>query len=212
MCTSNDKTRRSGRTQDARGRTVTLLDPVPLYVFGRHDVIDKASLESVMITIDPKIAATGSIRSRRRIGIIIASVVVLVAVIGLGAIIASGDKTALRTLTMPHMFLPLICGVVIPFIIIRAERMRTLARVMLSHRLCPHCGYDLRDREVEDDGATVCSECGSAWNLADVEESQPATLSTDDRASNRRFKVLLVIGVTLLGVLLISFLVYEFTN
>jgi transcription initiation factor TFIIIB Brf1 subunit/transcription initiation factor TFIIB len=37
---------------------------------------------------------------------------------------------------------------------------------MLKHRRCPHCGYDIRGLPVDpQDGATVCPECGCAWEL-----------------------------------------------
>ena len=176
MGESEATTHRTGHTRDARGKPVKLLDPVPLYMLGRSDVIERGSLDSVMMELDPALATTGAKRTRLRFVIIIVCAIVVLAVIGQVAIIATGDKNALRTLTKPYFFLPVILGMVLPFIIIRAERMKKLKRVMLGHRLCPHCGYDLRNRPVEDDGATVCSECGSAWNLNEVDDIDDAGL------------------------------------
>ena len=68
-----------------------------------------------------------------------------------------------------------------------AMRMRSL-RVLLAHRRCAHCGYDLSRSERDPaDGATVCPECGCAWNLdesasagGESSEAQPS-LSTRSR-------------------------------
>jgi hypothetical protein len=50
----------------------------------------------------------------------------------------------------------------------RGVRFQRITKVMLQHRRCPHCGYDLRDLPVDGaDGATVCPECGCAWRLSD---------------------------------------------
>lgn len=212
MSGSGDTTRRAGHTRDARGKSVKLLDPVPLYMLGRSDVIERDSLESVMMELDPTLATTGAKRIRRRLVIIIGSAIVVLAVIGQIAIVATGDKNALRTLMKPYFFLPMIVGMVLPFIIIRAERMKKLTRVMLGHGLCPHCGYDLRNGSIEEDGATVCSECGSAWNLAEVEAREVVTLPDGERASNRRFKILLIAGLIAFALLVVSFLIVEFNN
>jgi hypothetical protein len=40
-----------------------------------------------------------------------------------------------------------------------------LLRAMTRTGLCPSCGYSIGDREPEDDGCTVCSECGAAWRM-----------------------------------------------
>lgn len=36
---------------------------------------------------------------------------------------------------------------------------------LLCTRHCGGCGYDLRQLPAEDDGCTVCPECGAAWRL-----------------------------------------------
>jgi len=46
----------------------------------------------------------------------------------------------------------------------RQVRFKRIAGVMLRHLRCPHCGYDLRLLPTDPaDGATVCPECGCAW-------------------------------------------------
>jgi hypothetical protein len=46
------------------------------------------------------------------------------------------------------------------------ERLPRIRLVMLKHRRCPHCGYNLRGLPpCPEDNATVCPECGCAWRL-----------------------------------------------
>ncbi len=40
-----------------------------------------------------------------------------------------------------------------------------LVRLMLEHRQCPACDYNLRSLPMEHDGCTVCPECGAAWRM-----------------------------------------------
>lgn len=51
----------------------------------------------------------------------------------------------------------------------RGARFQRIRKIMLEHRRCPHCGYDLRELRCDDsDQATVCPECGCAWQLMRV--------------------------------------------
>jgi hypothetical protein len=65
------------------------------------------------------------------------------------------------------IYLPLALGVfLIPLLIARRMRGGRAPGAMLRSGLCPHCGYDLRGSPAdEEDGATVCPECGCAWRL-----------------------------------------------
>ena len=48
----------------------------------------------------------------------------------------------------------------------RQARNQRIHLIMLKHRHCPHCGYDIRGLPTDsEDGATVCPECGCAWRL-----------------------------------------------
>ncbi len=52
----------------------------------------------------------------------------------------------------------------------RAKYGNRVASVMLEHRHCPRCGYDIRSLPADtEDGATVCPECGCAWKLGDAD-------------------------------------------
>jgi len=62
------------------------------------------------------------------------------------------------------------CGVFTVFIAFwtgaRNNRHKRIRQVMLVHRRCPHCRYDIRGLPIDPtDGATVCPECGCAWKL-----------------------------------------------
>jgi hypothetical protein len=66
-------------------------------------------------------------------------------------------------------FLCLMSGPLIAYRIARSGYASRVVSVMLKHRHCPHCGYDLRLLPVDpQDGATVCPECGCAWRLGEA--------------------------------------------
>ena len=125
-----------------------------------------------------------------------ASIVALVGLVGL--LYALGDASARRdlvsTLLNPAIMTPsIVCGVIMPWLSARQARMRNIRSVMLAHKRCPHCGYNLLGLPVEpDDGATVCPECGAAWRLDDV-----AGIPSRAEDASRRTKALLLTGVLL---------------
>jgi hypothetical protein len=50
----------------------------------------------------------------------------------------------------------------------KRSRFAHVAAAMLKHLRCPHCGYHLRGLPADpDDGATICPECGCAWQLSE---------------------------------------------
>lgn len=42
---------------------------------------------------------------------------------------------------------------------------RKIGAVLLAHRRCVQCAYDLAGCKPDSDGCTTCPECGSAWRL-----------------------------------------------
>jgi hypothetical protein len=49
----------------------------------------------------------------------------------------------------------------------RRGRAKRIGELMLKHRRCPHCGYDVHGLTADPaDGATICPECGCAWMLS----------------------------------------------
>jgi hypothetical protein len=41
----------------------------------------------------------------------------------------------------------------------------SVAVVFIQERICPSCLYDLQNLPPQEDGCTVCPECGAAWRL-----------------------------------------------
>jgi hypothetical protein len=48
-----------------------------------------------------------------------------------------------------------------------------IVRSMLTEKRCPACGYDIASARVEEDGCTVCPECGGAWKTPEVADPEP---------------------------------------
>ncbi len=159
---SGDDLARAGRTRDARGRVVKLLDPVPLYLLKRHDVIDAEALQGIITDVEPGMS------SRRK-------TLLLVAMLGSGALAfiaaavaiegAAAWSDLLGTLLKPAIMPAVIVGVIAPVLAAWQERLRRVRRIMLRHRRCPHCGYGLIGVPAAEDGATVCPECACPWRL-----------------------------------------------
>ncbi len=147
------------RIKDARGRKVTQLDPVALYLLRRHDVIEAESLNAianekgVRIAIGERAALIGGLCGA------------LLALSFLSYAFITGD---IRNAPFATGLLYL-CS--LPWMIwygIKKKRFGKVAAAMLKHLRCPHCGYDIRGLPIDpEDGATVCPECGCAWRLDD---------------------------------------------
>ena len=60
------------------------------------------------------------------------------------------------------------------------SRFGKIAAAMLKYLRCPHCGYDLRLLPADPAaGATVCPECGCAWQLVDQTPAGQVMLGKD---------------------------------
>jgi hypothetical protein len=158
---ANDTTPRQtrGRIRDARGRRVTQLDPVALYLLRCHNVIEADALQAIANEKGVRIAA------RERVALVGGLCGVLL-VIGFftHALITGDIRNATYAKTASLLWF---CA--IPWIIwfaIKRKRFGAVAAAMLKHRHCPYCGYDLRLLPVDPaDSATICPECGCAWRL-----------------------------------------------
>ena len=156
-------TTHSGKTTDARGKPVRVLDPYLLHKFGRHEVIPAEPLADIARDVGSGWA---------RIGQVIFSVIWPVVLVLLA--IAHIDKWGggftvhpreLRLWTV--LLIVFVVNVTLVWFFSRAGRLRRVRNVMLKHRRCPHCGYDIRGLPADPaDGATVCPECGCAWQLS----------------------------------------------
>ena len=156
------KPRTAGRVQDARGRWVTLIDPFVMHKLRRYDTISAESLDRIARELGSGWA---------KIGVWIFSYVWSAAFILL--VVAhfrkwgGGLSVAPRELRLWVVLLSLFvvnCGLVWYFS--RRDRLKRVHRILLQHLRCPHCGYDLRMLSTDPaDGATICPECGCAWEL-----------------------------------------------
>jgi len=160
---------RKGRVIDARGRRVTQLDPVAMHLLHRHDVIPTEELRTIATEIDPQ-----EVKKRPRLALLSPAWIVLWYAAFFGYFLVfkrwRGWDPVLFMFTIPYFVFPIAW---LWFGARKARRMRwdRIRRIMLQHRYCPHCGYNLRGCPTDTgDDTTVCPECGCAWSMPD---SQP---------------------------------------
>ena len=171
-------TQRAGRIKDARGRPVSRLDPVKLHLLNQRSIIPAETLRSMVDEIMP-----GARRQRLILALI--STFTFLFIVG-GTIIYFSYFSTWTGFDPVSVTIHVIQGLVIlagpllAFRIARAKYASRVASVMLEHRHCPHCGYDIRGLPVDPrDGATVCPECGFAWRLSETGDS--GVISSSER-------------------------------
>ena len=151
--------------KDARGRCITMLDPIALQTLHRHEIIPAEPLHEITREIGLGIG-------RRRLyagyvcwvlGILgCIAVVVLKFVIGFRIFSIVGLAAFANAVVIA-------LGVFFTWRGARRARFERVLGVLLEHRRCPHCGYDIRGLPTApSDRATVCPECGGAWLLPDA--------------------------------------------
>ncbi|MHC4970587.1 MAG: hypothetical protein ACYTF4_18500 [Planctomycetota bacterium] len=158
-------TRQMGRIKDARGRTVSQLDPVKLHLLNMHSVIPAQALRPMADQLFPG-------ARRQRLVQVLSVPLCFGFVIG-GTVIYFKYFSTWKGFDPVNMTIYVIQVVVIlsgPLLMFRLARAKYVSRVasvMLAHCRCPHCGYDLHGLGSDEaDGCTVCPECGCAWRLA----------------------------------------------
>lgn len=140
-----------------------MLDPYALHLLRRHDVIPAEPLAQIAREI-----GSGLEPKARRLLIALG---VIVALAGVVFIIFCVDMLVHRqyapllekgpVLTFQVWFWPLLF-----WLNAKRGRYKRIQAVMLKHRRCPHCGYDVRGLPTNSaDGSTMCPECGCAWQL-----------------------------------------------
>ncbi len=151
--------KRGMRIKDARGRSVTQLDPVAMYLLRRQDVIGADVLRAIVGEKGVRVTW----KERVGLGIGLAGAVLVIFLFTHAAV--TGDlRGAPLAKSSSLVFL---CS--IPWVMwysIKRMRFGSVAAAMLKYARCPRCGYDLRLLPTDpEDGATVCPECGCAWRL-----------------------------------------------
>jgi hypothetical protein len=167
--------RPAGHIKDARGRKVTQLDPIAMHLLRQNDVIPSDALREIAEELDP-----AELR-RRPLAVLWAPIWVVLwysAWFLYYRLFSTwrGWNPVLIAFGVSYFLCPFV-WVYAGFCKARRMRWERVRRVMLEHRRCPHCGYDIRLLPVDAaDGATVCPECGCGWRL----EGSQAARGGDD--------------------------------
>ncbi|MCP3902046.1 MAG: hypothetical protein GY715_00295 [Planctomycetes bacterium] len=153
--------------RDARGRKVTQLDPVELRLLHRHDAIDAEALRPIADEVGSGLEE----RTRRFMPVLFVGVVIVAFALILQIVLYS-IKGDIRAIFSPRNIALANIWFFILVLWMRAKQVRfgRIRKIMLKHRRCPHCGYDVHGLAPDEaDGCTVCPECGCAWRLASPE-------------------------------------------
>jgi hypothetical protein len=161
--------------RDARGRRVTQLDPLELNLLHRHDAIDRDAMRPLV----EEIGSGMDDRTRRFLPVLIVGCIAIAAILVVQVVefAMSGDFRVLfqaRNVALANVWFLLL----VLWARAKATRFGRVRAVMLKHHRCPHCGYDLRALDADEDGATACPECGCAWRMPTAREpDDPASTS-----------------------------------
>lgn len=161
-------TTKLGWTHDYNGNQVKLLDPMWIWVRGKFEVINEATLEKIIIEVND-----GKHISRRMMKWVFAlcAAVFLIVILGIGSLAMSPNgpsfSSIMKAIMNPVLWVAPIAGGVIPLFITRAQRLRKIKNIMLKHGCCPHCGYAINHvpPSADNNHVTTCPECASAWQL-----------------------------------------------
>lgn len=164
---------------DVRGRRVSMIDPMRMQMLHQHDVIDRKTLDQMMEALEPGLS--------RNLRMTLITVILGVSALGLLVVLMwflnPGRRAGLMKALShnPGMWIGIIAAVVIPVFAARKKHRPRLPTLLLRHRRCPHCGYDLSGLPADTrDDATVCPECACAWRLGDETAVLPAIDPTNE--------------------------------
>ena len=160
-------THEAGWIVDARGRRVSQLDPVMMHLLRRPGTIPLDVLREVAQQI-----GLGVTRATRLSfwASIVGLACLMIAVAICATRLANGTISTRRVFISLVPYIAVLSGMCTCWVSLRNTRHQQIGKVMLQHRRCPHCGYDLRLLPTDPtDEATVCPECGCAWELTTEE-------------------------------------------
>ncbi|MHC5003159.1 MAG: hypothetical protein ACYTJ0_08550 [Planctomycetota bacterium] len=147
---------------------MTQLDPVAMHLLHRHEPIPADDLRAIAMATDPL-----EVKKRPRAALLTPVWIAL----WYAAFFAyfwvfkrwRGWDPVLMMFTTFYFVFP-IARLWTGILKARRTRWEGIRRVMLEHRYCPHCGYNLRGCPTDAiDAAIVCPECGCAWKMAESE-------------------------------------------
>lgn len=167
---SETQPQQAGRIKDARGRTVSQLDPVMMHLLHRPGIIPSDVLREMARHVGLGITrATRGAFWASIIGLVCLGIALAICTIRL----VGGNISTARFFRSLVPYTAVLCGLFTCWISLRNARHQQIGNVMLQHRRCPHCGYDLRLLPTDPaDGATVCPECGCAWHLPVAQDAE----------------------------------------
>jgi len=149
---------------DARGHGATFLDPYELNLLRRYDLVPAETLRPIAESVGfglPKWQRRGYLACVLTFCACVAFLIVWKFIRGAGI-----DRV--EYVLWPTNLGVFALGAVQFWRSGRRARAKNICAIMLQHRRCPHCGYDIRGLPTDSgDGCTVCPECGCAWRLED---------------------------------------------
>ena len=158
------KSKRHTYTRDARGRRIALLDPYELNLLRRYDIIPAKTLQSIAGRVGFGLPKW---QHRGYIGCVVMFLLCVVFLV-VWKYVRRGGIDIVKRMLWPMNLAVFALGAVQFWRSGRRARAKSISAIMLEHLRCPHCGYDVRGLPVDPkDKATVCPECGCAWQLSD---------------------------------------------
>jgi len=149
--------------QDEQGRSVSQLDPVRQDLLHLESIIPADTLRMITDELLP-----GARRQRR---IQLWSMALSFALVVGGTFAYFRYFSSWKGFDLVNTSIYLLQALLIfgtPFLVLRQAQRQYAGRVkevMLRHRRCPHCGYDLRGSVRDAKELTRCPECGCVWTL-----------------------------------------------
>ena len=137
--------------RDDRDRRVPLGTVLGMRVSSK---IPKGARQAIAARLKAEFRATRGWKTR----VIVGTAVVFAALAA--AILIPFPNFQMWTFAIPPIFIPLV------FIWAGHQFVRQhYHRAILAQRFCPACAYRLVQLDADEDGCTVCPECGAAWRL-----------------------------------------------
>jgi hypothetical protein len=184
-----------GKTLDAEGRAVSVLDPHSLWARGGNEQIQRETLDAIVADI-------GAWRLSRTEFWLWTLLMIVLPLLIAGAVgvsfVVRGNFTSidlLRSLTLFVLPLAPASGGIATLVMSRRRGREHARRTMLAHGHCPHCAYPLAGLSRQE-GVVRCPECSCAWPSAECGAPCPAP---DRPAIGRRLPIsMLALAVMLL--------------
>ena len=169
MCEGKpNETQQAGWIVDARGKRVSQIDPVMMHLLHKPGTIPPDVLKKMA-------EGVGLNLTRGTRCLLWCSMLFFICLVI--AVVICYSRLSDGNISRTRFFINLIPYFFSTFTLffswysLRRARHRQIGKVMLRFRYCPHCGYDIHGLPLDAmKEYTVCPECGSAWNLPDVEE------------------------------------------